>query len=230
MLSLARERMIEFSATKIVTGDVLGQRLPGQSKRDFALVDFHAGAEGIVLRPLSGKLLPETGVDRELLLDLQGRGRQRQQALAREWGWTEIPGVTSGCLLADHAYGRKYQDAIEHGDDDPALLSLLAIGRHFRLATNCRVVLGRNATENEALHDWHAAHAVQSCLYEPANFIGPTALALGTIDEQHIVTIARLIHRFGRAQAISSTIRCRSVDVEQMIEVPLTDEPLPPQL
>src|SRR5690606_3638812 len=79
MLTAARAQLPQFDAPFLVTGDVVGQRLPGQAKRDLALVDFHAKTEGLVLRPLSGKLLPPTQAEeqgmiaRKCLLDLQGR-------------------------------------------------------------------------------------------------------------------------------------------------------------
>jgi hypothetical protein len=226
MLTMARERLPALGAAKIVTGDVLGQRLPGQSKRDFALVDFHAGVEGNVVRPLSGRLLLDAGVDRGHLLDFQGRGRQRQQALAREWGWTEIPAVTSGCLLADHAYGRKYREALEQGDD-LAVWELLAIGRHFRLAGRCRVVLGRNAAENDALRVWFATHRERGALCEPVGFIGPTALVLDE-NADALATAGRLMLRYGK-NAERGEVRVTRGEGE-IIAVESSEEPLPPPL
>src|SRR5688500_16780807 len=62
MLRAARDKLAEQEATFVVTGDAVGQRTPGQTKRDLALVDFHAEMEGRVLRPLSAKLLPRLEV------------------------------------------------------------------------------------------------------------------------------------------------------------------------
>jgi len=158
-----------------------------------------------VLRPLSGKLLPPTQVEeqgviaRDCLLDLQGRSRQRQLALASDWQWPAPPAMTSGCLLADAAYARKVRDAFATGQDDENLLRLLAVGRHFRLSPTAKAIVGRNADENAELqaafvnlapHGWS--------LLEPANFIGPTTL-LSAQDAELLRMAAMLTIRYGRA-------------------------------
>jgi hypothetical protein len=187
--------------------------------------------EGQVVRPLSGKLLPEAGIDRELLLDLQGRGRQRQQTLAREWGWREIPPVTSGCLLADHAYGRKYQEAIAHGEDDPITLQLLAMGRHFRLGPRCRAVLSRNEDEGRELVSWYTLLGYPGAFCTPIGG-GPDALLLGDADGA-IDTVGRLILRYSRAALRD----CNQLELsitrgseEEMRTVQNSAEPLPEQI
>ncbi|RUM88948.1 MAG: DUF814 domain-containing protein, partial [Thermovibrio sp.] len=62
----------------IATGEVLGQRPMSQHLQAFRSIEKLAGLKGRVLRPLSGKLLPETEYEREgivrkeELLDLRG--------------------------------------------------------------------------------------------------------------------------------------------------------------
>ena len=64
--------------------------------------------------PLSARLLPvtpmeETGlVDREQLLDIQGRSRKRQQALAEAWGYSSYPPSAGGCLLTEEGFSTSY--------------------------------------------------------------------------------------------------------------------------
>jgi tRNA-specific 2-thiouridylase len=199
MLSAAREKLTEHEASFLVTGDVLGQRLPGQSKRDFALVDFHAGVEGRVVRPLSGRMLPPVaGIDPAQLLNINGRGRQRQLALARSFGWSAAAAVTSGCLLADAAYARKLRDALQHPGNDERVLPLLDMGRYFRLSEECVVIVGRNAAENEALRVWYERHAAGAALLEPQNFVGPIAVVLGVASEAELSSAAQLVVHYGR--------------------------------
>lgn len=207
MLVAARDRLTEFDAGFLITGDVVGQRMPGQSKRDFALVDFHAGVEGKVLRPLSGQLLESTSaelegfVPRAALLDINGRSRQRLLALARGWDWSNIPAVTSGCLLADAAYARKLRHALQRGRVEPELLPLMHIGRHFPLGHDCLAIVGRNAHENGLLRDWHFAHCGGTTLLEPLSFVGPTALILGDTNDQQGRTVVQLLLHYGRKMA-----------------------------
>lgn len=208
MLAAARAMMDECDASFLITGDVVGQRLPGQSKRDFALVDFHAGVEGMVLRPLSAKILEPTRVEttgvvqRDLLLDINGRSRQRQLALAKSWGWSELPAVTSGCLLADAAYARRFRNALEQAPDWQAHLPLVVLGRHFRISAACRAILGRNADENQRLRDWHLQHKDATLLISPLSFVGPTAILSGPSGaaELAIEIAARLILQYAKKQ------------------------------
>ena len=204
MLTAARDKLAELGASFLITGDVVGQRMPGQSKRDLALVDFHARVEGKVLRPLSGQLLEPTWAEvegcvlRAALLDIHGRSRQRQLALAQGWQWSNIPPVTSGCLLADAAYARKLRHALQRGKLEVELLPLLPIGRHFPLDEQGLAILGRNAEENARLHDWHVRHDRETTLVEPLSFAGPTALVLGEPHEQELRTVEQLLLHYAR--------------------------------
>ena len=86
----AKKLMEEMGASFIVTGEVAGQRPMSQRKNTMRLIDKRSGCEGIILRPLSAKVLPTTFpenegfVDRERLLGITGRGRKTQLALAEE--------------------------------------------------------------------------------------------------------------------------------------------------
>ncbi|MEO0085255.1 MAG: tRNA 4-thiouridine(8) synthase ThiI [candidate division WOR-3 bacterium] len=154
-------RAWEYGRTRgadfIVTGEVLGQRPLSQHRQALEVVARRSGTEGMLLRPLSAKCLeptePEkTGlVDRERLLDISGRSRKRQMALAQEWGITDYPAPAGGCLLTDAGYAGRLREAFAHGEDSVAVVELLAIGRHFRLPSGARLVVGRDQTENEEL-------------------------------------------------------------------------------
>jgi len=141
----------------IVTGEVLGQRPLSQNRQALDIVARRSGTEGVLLRPLSAKCLEPTGpenqdlVDRSRLLDIRGRSRKRQMALAQEWGITDYPAPAGGCLLTDAGYAARLREAFAHGEESVATVELLAIGRHFRLESGARLVVGRNRAENEEL-------------------------------------------------------------------------------
>jgi tRNA U34 2-thiouridine synthase MnmA/TrmU len=155
MLREAGELMKMTGADFVSTGEVLGQRPMSQRRDTFPMVDREAGLESYVLRPLSAKLLkptvPETEglVDRELLCGFSGRSRKPQMALAEEFGLTEYPAPAGGCLLTDPCYSYRLRELLDH-DPDPGLkdLHLLRVGRHFRLPSGAKVVVGRNDKEN----------------------------------------------------------------------------------
>jgi len=88
MFKIAKAMMEELGASFLVTGEVLGQR--PMSQRSDALKQVSKLAndreDKLILRPLSAKLMEPTTpeiegwVDREKLLDISGRSRERQQS------------------------------------------------------------------------------------------------------------------------------------------------------
>jgi hypothetical protein len=203
MLMAAQDQLPAHNAQFIITGDVVGQRNPGQTKRDLQLVDFHSNLEGLVLRPLSAQLLPPSKVETQQLIDgsqllaLQGRARQAQLALAASFGWSDLPAISSGCLLADAAYGRKLNDALNHNENQLPWLELLAIGRHFRHG-EVKIILGRNAAENETLAAWFRQTTFPAALIQPYNFRGATALIPQGAEKETVRQAAALIHQHAR--------------------------------
>lgn len=142
----------------IFTGEVLGQRPMSQNKQVLQLVARNSGCEGLILRPLSAKLLPETRaekegrVDRGRLLDIQGRSRKSQFELAKRYGIADFPDPAGGCLLTDPAFSRRLKDLLAHqGEVQIRDIELLRVGRHFRLDESTKAIIGRRQEENERL-------------------------------------------------------------------------------
>ena len=158
MIRRAGELMKELGFDFVSTGEVRGQRPMSQNAQALVTVEKMSGLVGRLVRPMSAKLLAPTlpelegKLDREKLLDISGRSRERQIRLAAEFGIVDYPSPAGGCKLTEEAYGRKLKDLMVHeGIDDRGLVELLAIGRRFRLPGGSSVVLGRDAAENERL-------------------------------------------------------------------------------
>jgi len=142
----------------IATGEVLGQRPMSQRLDAFRSIEKLANLKGRVLRPLSGKVLPETVyeregvVKREELLDLKGRSRKRYPEILRELGINEeeLPTPAGGCLLTEPSFAVKVKDLMEHGELSWESVKLLKVGRHFRIK-NCKLIVGRNREENRRI-------------------------------------------------------------------------------
>jgi tRNA U34 2-thiouridine synthase MnmA/TrmU len=181
MFRLAGERMRAEGFDFLFSGEVLGQRPMSQNKTALRYVEKHSGFEGYILRPLSARLLPVTvpeaegQVDRELLLDISGRGRKPQMALAEALGISDYPAPAGGCLLTDPNYSRRLKDLFDHQEEvSEAQLELLKYGRHFRLDDRTKIVVGRTQGENQRITEF----------YDPAGDIllklkiypGPTVL------------------------------------------------------
>jgi len=157
MLKKAKEYMAEVGASFLVTGEVLGERPMSQRKDALNLIEKQAGVRGILLRPLSAKLLEPTlpekegVIDREKLLDIRGRSRKPQMALAEKFGIKEYPNPAGGCLLTDPGFTNRVKDLIKHDELNVENLKLLKTGRHFRLDNDAKLVVGRDVDENKEL-------------------------------------------------------------------------------
>ncbi|MEM2806011.1 MAG: tRNA 4-thiouridine(8) synthase ThiI [Candidatus Bathyarchaeia archaeon] len=157
MLKKAKKIAKENGAQFIFTGEVLGERPMSQNFKALKMIEEEAGLKGKVLRPLSAKLLPLTEaekrglVNRDKLLDIRGRSRKRQLALAKEFGITEYEPPAGGCLLTYKEFSAKLRDLLAHKKRILMVdLELLKIGRHFRFGQN-KIIVGRNREENEKL-------------------------------------------------------------------------------
>jgi tRNA U34 2-thiouridine synthase MnmA/TrmU len=158
MLRLAGAMMKEGGFDFLFSGEVLGQRPMSQTKPSLRYVEKNSGFEGYILRPLSAKLLTPTIpeqqglVDRDRLLDISGRGRKAQMKLAEAFGISDYPAPAGGCLLTDVGFSRRLKDLFAHQDDcQERDFELLKYGRHFRLNTECKVVVGRTQTDNSQI-------------------------------------------------------------------------------
>lgn len=157
MLKKAKKYAKQTGASFIVTGEVLGERPMSQHFKALQTIEKEAGLKNMILRPLSAKLLPETVVerkglvDRQKLLDIQGRSRKRQMQLADGFSITDYPCPSGGCLLTYKEFADKVRDIFEHKRRVTAKdIALLKLGRHFRVGKN-KIVVGRDKFEDEVL-------------------------------------------------------------------------------
>lgn len=157
MLGKARELMKKESASFVITGEVLGQRPMSQMKEKLLIIERESGLEGRIVRPLCGQHMPETIpekeglIHRDKLLTISGRSRREQMALAKMLEIGDYPCPAGGCLLTDKNFARRVKDAIAHEGLRLEDIALLKVGRHFRLPTGAKLVVGRNKEENELI-------------------------------------------------------------------------------
>jgi len=155
MFREAGKLMEAEGADFLFSGEVLGERPMSQNRQSLGVVARESGYEDFIIRPLSALLLPETlperegKVDRERLLDISGRSRKPQVELAAHYGITDYPQPAGGCLLTDGGYTRKLKELMVRS---PSLSGrdawLLRVGRHFRLDTGDKVIVGRDKNDN----------------------------------------------------------------------------------
>jgi tRNA-specific 2-thiouridylase len=190
--------MPKYDASFIITGEVIGQRPMSQRADAIKNVTKLAGDEegGIILRPLSAKLMTPTipekegWVDREKLLGIEGRNREVQLRLAEEWGFEEYESPGGGCLLTESSFEQKIKDVIAHEKFTVADIDVLKAGRHLRLPDGAKLVIGRNKEDNEQLKKIDN----EKYLFARANDIaGPVSLISKDASEADKKLAARLI-------------------------------------
>jgi len=155
--------------------------------------------EGLVLRPLSANLLPPTVpeemgiVDREKLLNISGRSRKPQMALARDYKIGNYPCPAGGCLLTDPGFSRRMKDLMAHSEITLNDIELLKVGRHFRLSHSCKIIIGRNKEENERILK---LSKVGDLCFEPKEVMGPIGIGRGDFDQIAIFLACQIMARY----------------------------------
>src|SRR3989338_7516754 len=173
----AKEAMEKEDASFVITGEVLGQRPMSQRLEAMRLIEKESGLEGLVVRPLSAKVLKPTipekmgWIEREKLLSISGRGRREQIALAVDLGINDYPCPSGGGpLTVPRFFGRLLELLLQQdlGLED---VNLLKIGRHFRLSPGLKLIVGRNESENNRLE---SLRKEGEPLFQPQELAGPS--------------------------------------------------------
>lgn len=208
MYGKAAREMEQQQAQFIATGEVLGQRPMSQHRQAFQQMESGAGVEGLVVRPLSGKLLPPTLpereglIDREDMLDIQGRSRKRQMSLAAEWGIEDYPQPAGGCKLTDPNYAERIFRIAEKGFRGLEHMSLIRFGRLFVLDGRCFAVVGRNHEDNESIRE-NAPPG--SLLLRLKDRPGPLACLVGQPGRDALEEARRLVLRYSRFEGLPAS-------------------------
>lgn len=205
MLRMAKDLMEEIGAAFVISGEVLGQRPFAQRRRDLLIIAHMAGLQDRVLRPLSAKRLPPTLmerqglVDRSKLYDLAGRSRRPLRALAQMYDLRFVPEAAGGCALTEKLVAPRVLDLVDHDLSAGVWdIQLLTVGRHFRINQETKLVLGRNAAENDALRRLFelSPRKEQVLRVVPQNFRGPEGLFVGIVSEDVLRVGLGLLRRY----------------------------------
>lgn len=198
MLKTAHDLMVRKGVDFLVTGDVLGQRPLSQNRQALKIIDQESGLEGLVVRPLSAKLLPLTlpekrdWLDRKKLFAIKGRSRKEQLMLAKNWKLKAYTTPAGGCLLTDRVFSQRLLRILAVFPKMlPNILKLTSLGRHFWI-DQALIVVGRNHKENEQIKK---TAQKEDCLIELKDLPGPTTLIKGEITDQIIEKAKKLTQK-----------------------------------
>jgi tRNA U34 2-thiouridine synthase MnmA/TrmU len=206
MFEIAHNLMNEVGADFIITGEVLGQRPMSQRKGAMEIIDRDSHMNGLILRPLSAQNMPETvperegWVDRQKLLNISGRGRGEQLALAEQLHLSGYTAPAGGCLLTDANFSEKLALFFKtRAQPTMTEARLLRYGRFFNLNEDTFALIGRNQEENEKLEELsrEAVHQEQMAFFMPL-FTGPVAVVSGQYSDTIINEVGQLIVRHSK--------------------------------
>jgi len=197
MFSKAGEILKNQGFHFLFSGEVLGQRPKSQNKQSLRYVEKNSGFEGFILRPLSAKLLPETPieqkglVDRQKFMDISGRSRKVQMQMASDLGVKRYPAPAGGCLLTDKIFSERLKDLMNTQQSfNKRELYYLKHGRHFRLDSKTKVIVGRSENDNLCLLKYFEKD--EELLLHPAKIPGPDVILTGDTSPKNIQTAAMI--------------------------------------
>ncbi|HBF38879.1 MAG TPA: hypothetical protein DDW50_16360 [Firmicutes bacterium] len=230
---IAAQKMREIGASFLITGEVCDQRPNSQRLDALDITARDAGLKDLVVRPLSAKLLRETiperegWIDRDKLLDMKGRGRNPQMALAAQYGITDYPSPAGGCLLTNEEYSLKVKDLLDHKNKlSMHSVGLLRLGRHLRLSPDAKIIVGKDEVENENIQK--AATAGDQIL-ELVDYAGPVTLLLGTPEESSLHLAAAITAGYGHIpEGVTVKVNVRGTAERELLVKPLSRDEIRP--
>ncbi len=200
MLRKAKQIMKRMKADFVFTGEVLGQRPMSQNNNALKLIQKESGLGDYLLRPLSAKILPKTVpeqnklINKNKLLDIQGRQRKRQLELAKKYKIKDYSTPAGGCLLTNEGYANKLKDLLDHDSDCSVEdIKILKIGRHFRLDDKTKVIIGRNEQDNDQLLQFKKNNDI---VLEAKDAVGPVSLLRGAFSKRSLRLASMMTARY----------------------------------
>lgn len=240
MLKNAGELMKNMGASFLVSGEVVGQRPMSQNKSSLNAVDKLSGYRGLIVRPLSARLLSasipeqEKWIEREQLLDISGRARTRQMELAQQFGIEDYPTPAGGCLLTEQNFANRLKLYLQKNPD--ALLDSLQVlkyGRHFYLDDTTLLIVGRNKADNLKLLELAGS---QDYILKVVTHPGPAGLILtaADVDNEILRHASAIVARYSDAHnepMAAVKVSRKSDSTEQTIDVvPLSPAEVTPTI
>jgi hypothetical protein len=213
MLKAAKQKMVELNAEFVFSGEVLGQRPMSQQRNGLEAVERESGLNGLLVRPLSAKLLSvsipeEKGVlDRDMLMDISGRGRKEQMRLAKELGLKKFPQPSGGCKFTDPNLKCRLSKMLEiNGHVAWNDLRLLKFSRNFYVGDGIYFFMTREEIELKMLSDFFYMGVVVEAY---GNMPGATGLAVkygpNGFEKDAVITadtldlLGRILSRYTKA-------------------------------
>jgi tRNA-specific 2-thiouridylase len=208
-LKKAYQLMKELGADFIITGEVLGQRPMSQNKNSMELIEKKSGVGGLLVRPLCGKLFAPTTaekegwIDRNKLLNINGRSRKKQYELAKKYNISGYGAPAGGCLLTDPGFSLIIKDLLNNKMLDIHSIGLIKNGRYFTVSDSFKLVVGRDHQQNQALMKLASKKDI---IFEPETK-GPVAIAFGKKKTKDIDIACRIVAYYCKDKEVNVSVK-----------------------
>ena len=227
MVRIAIGLLEKFNAKFIISGEVLGQRPKSQIKTALEIVQDFGEAQGLLVRPLSAKLLPITipeekgWIDREQLLSISGRSREIQLKMVKEFGIEEYETPAGGCLLTEEHFSKRITDFLKFDKFELADIDILKAGRQLRLPNGAKLVIGKDKNDNEKIIEIQNDKFIK--VYPPEGVMGPISLlSKENLTQEDKIISAQLILTYAKTD--KDTEYCIKILDEDIIAKPLENK------
>jgi tRNA-specific 2-thiouridylase len=229
LLSQAKAMLEEERVDFLITGEVLGQRPMSQRRDTMRIVERDSGTAEFLLRPLCAQLLKPTRpemeglIERERLLALSGRSRKPQMELAERMGIRHYPSPAGGCLLTDPELANRIRKFFAQSSVITVKETLLLLlGRHFHLAEDQHLVVGRREEENKRLVDLSREGDIHLKVH---GIPGPLGLLRGRAEERGLILARyskargqdRVEVQYGREESLDGRLHVAPAKDEEIL-------------
>ena len=218
MLSRAIRFMERLNAEFIITGEVVEHH--GLAEQEMERITEDLGIRGLVLRPLSARLLPETipeirgWVDRDLLGDLRDGQSDRLLAWGRDLDVdvkNEV-GFYSRCKLTLPGFGKRLENLFAEEVFTLNTLKLLEFNTYYKRSPDVKMVLALDEQEKRTLQTYFLPQDLR--VYLPTH-AGPMTLVRTDWSRKSTSEIEEIINLAGRITATHS-------DASHLVAVPVS--------
>jgi tRNA-uridine 2-sulfurtransferase len=222
MLVRAIRYMERIKADFIVTGDLVGRH--GLGPEELERITEDLGVGGLVVRPLSARLLPPSLPEREgwldhgALCDLRDEDEGRLDALARR---LRLPvddsmNVHTRCKLTHPGFGRRLENLFEEDRFTLNALKLLEFSLYYKYPPDVKIVLAIDEEEKRALQTFFLPQDLRVYLPSPRSPLALVRTDWGSKPPQEVEEIITLVARI--AVTHSPAAAGRSVPVKYRFE------------
>ncbi len=222
MLVRAIRYMERIKADFIVTGDLVGRH--GLGREELERITEDLGVGGLVVRPLSARLLPPSLPEREgwlnedALCDLRDGDEARLVALARRLRLSsnDPMNVASRCKLTQPGFGKRLENLFEEDRFTLNALKLLEFSLYYKHPPDVKIVLAVDEEEKRALQTFFLPQDLRVYLPTPRSPLALVRTDWASKSPQEVEEIIVLAARI--AVTHSATAPGRSVPVKYRFE------------